>query len=81
MLEHAKAMGFAVRQRGHARAIRAWPESNLGRCLASCRKADSQDVAAKKAPVKKPAVKQNGGRRSVAAKKAAVKKTSAAARG
>lgn len=63
MLEHARAMGFAVRRLAH------------GKAKAAAKKTSAKKVAAKKAPAKKAAAKKVAAT-SPAAKKAPVKATS-----
>ena len=72
MLEHAKAMGFAVRQHGHARAAPA-PVKPARPAAAP------PDVPAKKIAAKKPAAKKASAAKAptAAAKKAAAKKAPA----
>ena len=78
MLEHAKAMGFAVRQHSHARATERVAEKATP--VDASRPAGTpaaKKAAAKKAPAKKPAVKQTAAAKPPATKKAAAKKTPA----
>ena len=70
MLEHAQAMGFAVRRLAHGEAKPAAKKAAAKKVAA--KKAPATKAAAKKAAAKTPAVKQP------AAKKAAAKKTAAA---
>lgn len=67
MLEHAKAMGFAVRRQSH------------GAMHAPAKKAATKKVAAKKAPAKKAAAKKAVAKKTVAAKQPAAKKVAAKA--
>jgi NTP pyrophosphatase (non-canonical NTP hydrolase) len=64
MLEHAKAMGFAVRQQGHGlretgASNKAMPVTNGGATAKpAAKKSAAKKAAAKKAAAKKPAAKQ-----------------------
>ena len=69
MLEHAKAMGFAVRQQGHGQAKSGAPVKATPAAKPAAKKTAAKKVPAKKAAAKQPAVKQ------VPAKKAAANKT------
>ena len=76
MLEHAKAMGFAVRQHGHARAADGVVEKTA--VAAGVRPAASpvaKKAAAKKAPAKKSAAEPAA--KAPAAKQPAIKKVAA----
>ncbi len=78
MLEHARAMDFAVRQLGHGRSkpstsVKATPAAKAG----ATAKPAAKKTAAKKAPAKKAATKQLDFKQ-VPAKKAAATKTAAA---
>jgi hypothetical protein len=79
MLEHAKAMGFTVRQQGHGQAqsgasVKATPAAKAGAAAKpAAKKAAAKKAPAKKAAAKQPAVKQ------VPAKKAAKKPAAAPA--
>jgi NTP pyrophosphatase (non-canonical NTP hydrolase) len=68
MLDHARAMGFAVRQQGHGKTK---PAASVKTTLAA--KTAAKKVAAKNAPAKKAASKQPAVKQ-VAAKKAVAKK-------
>lgn len=57
VLEHAKAMGFAVRQHGHSRASVTAP-SKVAVKKTPAKKAPAKKVAAKQAPAKKAAAKK-----------------------
>jgi len=72
MLEHAKAMGFAVRQQGHGRAKPAASAKTTPAAKPAAKKvAAKQAPATKKAAVKQPAVKQVPANKAVAKKVAA----------
>ena len=71
VLEHAKAMGFSVRQHGHSRASGAPTQKAPAMKTAPSKTAASKTPVAKAAPVKKAAAKK------IPAKKAAAKKTPA----
>ena len=81
MLEHAKAMGFAVRQVGHGQAKRAAPVKATSASRPSPAKPAAKKAAAKKAPATKalakkpvakpPAVKQVPAKKTVSEKSAA----------
>jgi NTP pyrophosphatase (non-canonical NTP hydrolase) len=78
ILEHARAMGFAVRRQGHGQAkpaasAKAAPVSKAGEVA----KPAAKKVAAKKTPAKKAAAKQPAAKQ-VPAKKVAAKKSAAA---
>jgi NTP pyrophosphatase (non-canonical NTP hydrolase) len=74
VLEHAKAMGFAVRQQEHGQAqsgasVKATPAAKSGAAAKpAAKKAAAKKATARKAPAKQPAAKQ------VPAKKAAATK-------
>lgn len=63
VLQHAKAMGFAVRQRGHSRAS-----------AAAAPRAPARKAAAKKTAATKTAIKKTAARNAPVAKAAAAKK-------
>ncbi|MFG6458668.1 PIN domain-containing protein [Roseateles sp. BYS96W] len=70
VLEHAKTLGFAVRQQGHAQPVALKKTKTVSPVKA---------VAAKKAPVKKPVpAKKIAAKQLAPVKKVAVKKTAAA---
>lgn len=76
MLEHARSMGFVVRQVGHGQAKPAAPVKAASAATPAAKKAPAKKAAAKKAPAKKaagkqPAVKQAPGKKAVAKKAAA----------
>jgi NTP pyrophosphatase (non-canonical NTP hydrolase) len=68
MLDHARAMGFAVRQQGHGKARPATSVKTTPAAKSAAKKVAAKNAPAKKAAAKQPAVKQ------VAAKKAVAKK-------
>lgn len=76
MLEHARSMGFAVRQVGHGQAIPAVAVKAAPPAKPAAKKAPAKKPAAKKVPAKKAAAKQPAVK-PVAAKKAAAKKVPA----
>ena len=79
MLEHAKAMGFAVRQVGHRQATPgALKIATQVATVGAAAKPASKKTAAKKAPAKKAAVKRPAVKQ-VPAKEAVAKKAAAAA--
>ena len=86
MLEHARAMGFAVRRLAHGESKPAAKKAAAKKVAA--KKAPATKTAAKKAAAKTPAAKQPVAKKATAkktaaaptAKKAAVKKTAAAAK-
>lgn len=73
MLQHAKAMGFAVRQQGHGQAksgalVKATLAANAGAPASpGAKKAGAKEALARKAPVKQPAAKQAPTKRTAAA--------------
>ena len=77
MLEHAKGLGFAVRQQGHARASQASGERPPVVNPGLPAKPPSKKPAAKKVPAKKAAAKKASPAKAPAAKKVATKKAPA----
>ncbi len=82
MLEHARSMGFVVRQVGHGQAKPAAPVKAASAVTPSAKKAPAKKATAMKAPAKKaaakrPAVKQAPAKK-VAAKKVPAKKAAPA---
>ena len=81
MLEHAKAMGFAVRQHGHTRVTRRVAEEAVPAdssdpvATSAAKKAAAKKAQAHKAPAKKLAFNQTAAAKPTAAKKPAAKKT------
>jgi hypothetical protein len=76
MLEHAKVLGFAVRQHGHARSAEPVAQKAVATAAPGPAAAPvAKKVAAKKAPAKKAAVKSVT--KAPAAKKAVAKKAQA----
>jgi NTP pyrophosphatase (non-canonical NTP hydrolase) len=78
MLEHARSMGFAVRQVGHGQAKPAVSVKAASAAKPVAKKAPAKKAAAKKVPAKKAAAKQPTVKQAPA-KKAAAKKAAAAA--
>ena len=77
MLEHAKAMGFAARQLGHARVVtpkKTAAKNAAPSGMATVPKPTAKKTAAKKVPAKKAPVKVAPAKKA-AAKKAPAKKT------
>lgn len=77
MLEHAKAMGFAVRQVGHgqvkaAASVKATPAAKPAPIKPAAKKAPAKKTPAKKAVAKQPAVKQVPAKKAVASTAAPV---------
>ncbi|HYN61622.1 MAG TPA: nucleotide pyrophosphohydrolase [Rubrivivax sp.] len=73
MLDHARAMGFAVRQQGYGKAKPAASAKTNPATDSAAKKVAAKNPPAKKAAAKQPAVKQ------VAAKKAVAKKAATTA--
>lgn len=77
MLEHAKGLGFVVRQQGHARASQASGERPPVVKGGLPAKPPAKKPAAKKVPAKKAAAKKASPAKAPAAKKVATKKAPA----
>jgi len=77
MLEHARSMGFAVRQVGHGEVKPAAPVKTTPPATSAAKKAPAKKAAAKQVPAKKAAAKQPSVK-VMPAKKAAAKKADAA---
>jgi len=78
MLEHARSMGFTVRQVGHGQVRPAASVKAASAAKPAAKKAPAKKVAAKKVPAKKAAVKQPAVKQAPA-KKSPAKKAAAAA--
>ena len=77
VLEHAKAMGFAVRQHGHSRVPAAPPTNAAAAKWAPAKKAIAKPAAAKKAATAKAVSAKKVAVKKVPARKAAAKKSRA----
>jgi len=77
MLEHARSMGFAVRQVGHGQVKPAASVKAVSAATPAAKKAPAKKTAAKKVPAKKAAAKQPAVK-VAPAKKAAAKKVAPA---
>jgi len=71
MLDHARAMGFAVRQQGHGKAKPAGSGKTTQAAKSAAKKVAAKNAPAKKAAAKRSAVKPVAAKKTVAKKAAA----------